>query len=136
MSKYHGKDGIVKVGSSPATVGEVQNWNMTESANVAEGSSKGDSFTTNLDGIHSQSGSIELLYDPTDTNGQETFLAGQVVDVELYPIDTADGRAYFGGKARITEVEVGSPKDGYVSKTVQFVNADSDGITQQTVSGS
>jgi len=136
MAKYHGKEGVVKVGSSPTLVAEVQSWDISESANQAEGSSKGDSYTTNLDGIHSQSGSIELLYDPEDTNGQEEFKAGQTVDVELYPINTENGAVFFGGKALITEAEVGSPKDDMVSKTVQFVNADGTGITEQTVSGS
>ncbi|MEO0797354.1 MAG: hypothetical protein AAFX93_19555 [Verrucomicrobiota bacterium] len=131
--KVHGKDGIVKVGDPAVTMAEVGSWNMDDDAETSSGWSKGDVNTTNETTVKTQTGSIELLFDPTDTAGQGAAVPGAELDVELYPGTQEAGAVYYGGKAKITSVGISSPKGEYVSKTVGFVNSDGAGITPQTV---
>ena len=131
MGKLHGKDGIVKISAN--AVAEVSSWNLETSSNQAEGSAMGDNFTTNKAGIKSQSGTIECNYEESDANGQDLLVEGDTVDLNLFPKADETGTKFWGGNALITQSSVSDPKDGIVSVTFQFVNADSDGITRQTV---
>lgn len=131
MAKKHGKDGVVQI--SDNDVLEVSNWSLSESSNQVESSAMGDSYTTNLGGIKSQSGSIECNFDEDDSTGQALMDSGQTVAIKLFVEADQTGATYFGGNALITEKEVSTPKDGVITASFSYVNADSSGITEQTV---
>ena len=131
MAKKHGKDGVVQI--SDTAVAEVTSWSLDTSSNQAEGSAMGEEFTTNLAGIKSQSGTIECNYDETDTAGQQVLAVGSVVEVKLFTEADQSGATFDGGNVLVTQVSVAAPRDGIISRSFSFVNADSSGITEQTV---
>lgn len=131
MSTLQGKDGVVQVSDIPIT--QLKSWSLDTSASSTEIKTMGSEFSSNLPGIKTQSGSIELLYDKTDSNGQELMEAGEVVSIKLFLEADESGGIYFGGNALITDVSVPVSAEDMVTKTISFVNADTSGITKQTV---
>lgn len=129
MSAHHGNEGAVYLGADQ--VAEVQSWSYDEEdADVQDVASMGDSAVTHyLSGIKRGSGSLECLWDETDTNGQQTLDVGASVTLNLYPEGNTSGDIYFGGTAQVTAVRRGSSVRGMVTVNFDFVGA----LTEQTV---
>ena len=131
MGKIHGKDGVVQI--TDTAVAETTSWNLSTTSNQSEGSAQGDEFTTNLGGIKSQSGTIECNFDKDDATGQAVLQVNAVVPLKLFVEEDQSGATFYGGNALITDSEGGAPKDGLVSASFSYVNADKLGITKQSV---
>lgn len=129
MSAHHGNEGNVQLGAN--AVAEVQSWDYEEEdVDVQDVASMGDTEVTHfLSGIKRGSGSIECLWDETDTNGQETLDVGASVTLNLYPEGDASTDVYFGGTAKITNVRRGASVRGMVTVSFSFVGV----LAQQTV---
>ena len=73
MAFYRGEEGSVKfddAGSSAADILSTRAWSLTLDKAVLEATALGDTYSANVGGIISGSGSVELLY--TATSGDET----------------------------------------------------------------
>ena len=116
-----GQNGIVKVGSSPAEIAEIESWNASIAKKTAESTAKGDNWETHQTFTKGWSGSITCFWDPTDTNGQIALDVDTAVDLELYPEDDESGDSFYEGSALITEISIDSPKDDYVRATFSFL---------------
>lgn len=116
MAVHKGSEGYVKVGSPAATVAEVRDWSLSESADTIETSSMGDSARTYTAGLTSATGSLAVHYDDTDTTGQGAMTVGTEVTLELY----VDVDTYASLTAIITEVGVSSSYDGLVEGSYSF----------------
>lgn len=104
MAVTHGKDGSVKVGGT--AVASVNTWDATIEPNYDDITSMDSSGWQNLMlGIRKVSGSINVRYDPADTNGQivlkNNALGGTAVALILYTSGTSAG--YMSGSAFLTE---------------------------------
>jgi len=117
MADYHGYDGIVKVGGS--AVGSVQRWNVDQRAETTQGYGMGDAWMATRATVKSFEGSMEFYYDPTETAGAN-IVPGDTLSVELFPGGEATGNAFFSGSVVVTGVPLSVPKDGWVTKTVNF----------------
>lgn len=122
MTAIHGSDGVIKVGSGFAVLGQIQNWSLDVKADVLEGYSMGDGWKTAKSGVKSWSGSVECYFDTADA-GQAELAAGASVEVHLYPAGEATGNGYFSGSAVVSSVPVSAEKDGFVLRTVHFKGA-------------
>lgn len=120
MATHHGKDGVVKVGSN--AVAEVDNWSVTETAEVAEDTAMGDTWKSHIAGktINSWSGNLNCHWDESDTQGQQALTVGASVTLNLYPEGAGVGATYKSGLATITSVGVTVAKDGVVSRAFAF----------------
>lgn len=119
MANHTGIDGLVKVSTN--TVAEVQDWSITESAAVVPDSTQNDTWETNKPGMKSWSGSINALWDETDTTGQEALLIGTEVTLNLYPEGATTGDKFWTGAAIITSRGVTVPNDqGMITCAISF----------------
>jgi hypothetical protein len=126
-----GKDGVVKAGTAPTAVGQVQSWNLDIQAESRQTYSMGDEWQGAYAHVKSASGSAEL-YLP-DAGVLSDLEAGKTVALELYPGGETDGTGYFTLSAVITANAISEAKDGEAMLTVNFL---ADGaVTQATVSG-
>jgi hypothetical protein len=121
MAYHHGNEGTVKIGS--ASVAEVQDWSYNdEDIDVQEVSSMGDTAVVpKASGIKRGGGTVNCLWDETDTNGQEAMTPGAEVTLNLYPEGAATGDAYYSGTVVISRNNYSGGKTGMVMRGFDFV---------------
>ena len=129
MATHKGSEGIVKVGTDQ--ISEVRSYSIEETADTLEDTSMGDSARTYKSSLTSFSGSIDVFWDETDTNGQGALTIGSEVTLNVYPEGADTGDAYYTGTAIVTGVSRSASFDGLVeaSITVQGTGA----LTPDTV---
>ena len=116
MATHLGKEGTVQVGSN--AIAEIRSFSVDESIDVVEDTSMGDSAKTYLASIKDFSGTIDVLYDETDTNGQTALSVGSSVTVNFAPEGTDSGDVKLTGTAIVTGKSVSSSFDGLVESTI------------------
>ena len=116
MATHLGKEGTVQVGSN--AIGEIRSFSIDESIDVVEDTSMGDSSKTYLASIKDFSGSVDVLYDETDTNGQTALSVGSSVTLNFAPEGTTSGDVKLTGTAIVTGKSVSSSFDGLVESTI------------------
>lgn len=129
MATHAGSEGTVKVGSN--AVAEIRSYSIEESADTLEDTSMGDTARTYRPSLTTFSGSLDVLWDETDTSGQGALTIGAEVTLNLYPEGDASGDTYYTGSAIVTGRTVTGSFDGLVemSITVQGNGA----LTESTV---
>ena len=116
MATHLGKEGTVQVGSN--AIGEIRSFSIDESIDVVEDTSMGDSSKTYLASIKDFSGSVDVLYDEADTNGQTALSVGSSVTLNFAPEGTTSGDVKLTGTAIVTGKSVSSSFDGLVESTI------------------
>jgi hypothetical protein len=123
MAFYRGQQGSVKfddAGSSAAAITSTRSWSMTVEKAVLESTALGDTYSKNVGGIISGSGSVELLYTASSSDETNVFIeaANTATDAggalfELYLDTTGTKKISFDGvitsadySATVGEVEV------------------------------
>lgn len=128
MATHLGKEGTVQVGSN--AIAEIRSFSVDETIDVVEDTSMGDSAKTYLASIKDFSGTIDVLYDETDTNGQTALSVGSSVTVNFAPEGTDSGDVKLTGTAIVTAKSVTSSFDGLVESTISIQG--SGGLTTGT----
>ena len=118
MATHLGKEGTVQVGSN--AIAEIRSFSVDETIDVVEDTSMGDSAKTYLASIKDFSGTIDVLYDETDTNGQTALSVGSSVTVNFAPEGTTSGDVKLTGTAIVTAKSVSSSFDGLVESTISI----------------
>ncbi len=116
MATHLGKEGTVQVGSN--AIAEIRGFSIDETIDTVEDTSMGDSSKTYLASIKDFSGSVDVLYDETDTNGQTALSVGSSVTLNFAPEGTDSGDAKLTGTAIVTGKSVTSSFDGLVESTI------------------
>ena len=116
MATHLGKEGTVQVGSN--AIAEIRGFSIDETIDVVEDTSMGDSSKSYLASIKDFSGSVDVLYDETDTNGQTALSLGASVTLNFAPEGTASGDVKLTGTAIVTGKSVTSSFDGLVESTI------------------
>ena len=130
MANHTGSEGLVKVGGTN-TVAEVRSWSLSHEAETIEDTAMGDSFRSHKAGLQTWSGSCDVFWDETDTNGQVAMSPGSSLTVGFYPEGASSGDTYFQGTALITSVERSAELDGMVEASVNLQGVG--GLTTTTV---
>jgi hypothetical protein len=112
MATHTGNEGVLKIGAN--SMAEIKSFSITESADVAEDTAKGDEWRTYKPTFKSWAGEVEVHWDETDTNGQGACTIGAEVTAGFYFEGADAGDTYKSGSAIITERNVESPEDGTV----------------------
>jgi hypothetical protein len=136
MATHTGKEGIVKVGGTPATVAEVKEWQIETTGEVADSTSintaqSNGGWRTFEPTLKGWEGSLTCLWDETDTNGQETLDAGSSISLKVYPEGADTGDVFFSGTALVTNVTRKAQLDGLVEASFTFKGTGA--LTQSTV---
>ena len=118
MATHLGKEGTVQVGSN--AIGEIRSFSIDENIDVVEDTSMGDSSKTYLASIKDFSGSVDVLYDEADTNGQVALTVGTKLTFNFAPEGTDSGDVKLTGEAIVTGKSVTSSFDGLVESTISI----------------
>jgi len=123
MATHAGSEGTVKSGAN--AIAEVRSFSLEESADTIEDTTMGDASRTYLTGLKTFSGSVDVFWDETDTNGQVSFAVGSSVTLAVYPEGDTAGDTYYSGTAIVTGRTITSSFDGMVeaSFTLQGTGA-------------
>ena len=116
MATHLGKEGTVQVGSN--AIAEIRGFSIDETIDTVEDTSMGDSSKTYLASIKDFSGTVDVLYDETDTNGQTALSLGASVTLNFAPEGTASGDVKLTGTAIVTGKSITSSFDGLVESTI------------------
>ena len=116
MATHLGKEGTVQVGSN--AIAEIRGFSIDETIDTVEDTSMGDSSKTYLASIKDFSGTVDVLYDETDTNGQTALSLGSSVTLNFAPEGTASGDVKLNGTAIVTGKSITSSFDGLVESTI------------------
>ena len=80
----------------------------------------GDAARTYKPSLTSFSGSVEVFWDETDTNGQVALAVGSEVVFNVYPEGSTTGDSYLTGSAIVTGKTINSSADGMVEASVSL----------------
>ena len=116
MATHLGKEGTVQVGSN--AIAEIRGFSIDETIDTVEDTSMGDASKSYLASIKDFSGSVDVLYDETDTNGQTALSIGASVTLNFAPEGTASGDVKLTGTAIVTGKSITSSFDGLVESTI------------------
>ena len=116
MATHLGKEGTVQVGSN--AIAEIRGFSIDETIDVVEDTSMGDSSKTYLASIKDFSGTVDVLYDETDTNGQTALSLGSSVTLNFAPEGTSSVDVKLTGTAIVTGKSITSSFDGLVESTI------------------
>ncbi len=118
MATTKGSEGTVKSGAN--AIAEIRSYTITETADVLEDTSMGDSSRTYLSSLKTFSGSIDCFWDETDTNGQLTLDPGSSVTINVFPEGSGSGDTFYTGTVLITERSITASFDGMVEASFSF----------------
>ena len=130
MATVSGNNGEVKIGSS--AVAEIKSFDITETDNIIEDTSMGDSAKTFVSGLNEASGTITCHFDKSDTSGQEAMTVGASVTLNLYPEGDSTGNREITMTALITSVGVSETVNDIVERSFGFTATGA--VTHQSAS--
>jgi hypothetical protein len=118
MATHTGSEGTVKVGTN--TIAEIRSYSLEETSDTAEDTSMGDSYRTFKTTLKAWTGSVDVFWDETDTNGQSALVVGSVVTANFFPEGASAGvsEKYYSGSAIVTGKTVTGSFDGMVESTI------------------
>jgi len=124
MATYTGENGKVEITSDDSagltTIAEVRSWTVEHTKDVIEDTVMGDAARTYKSGLHSFTGSMEVVYDDGHTSASNAFNPAQdgALSVEFWPSTT--GGEKFTGSVIVTSVSRTASFEDLVTATVNF----------------
>ena len=116
MATHTGSEGTVKVGSN--AIAEIRSFSIEETADTLEDTPMGDTARTYKSSLTNYTGTIDVLWDETDTTGQGALTIGAEVTLNLYPEGDTSGDTYYTGSAIVTGRTINSSYDGLVEMSI------------------
>jgi hypothetical protein len=116
MATHTGSEGTVKVGVN--AIAEIRSFSIEESADTLEDTTMGDTARTYKSSLTNYTGTIDVLWDETDTTGQGALTIGAPVTLNLYPEGDTSGDTYYTGAAIVTGRTINSSFDGLVEMSI------------------
>jgi len=118
MATHTGSEGTVRVGAN--AIAEIRSYSIEETADTVEDTSMGDTYRTFKTTLKGWSGSVDVFWDETDTNGQVAMVVGTEVTANFFPEGAAAGQTekYYSGTAIVTGRTVTGSFDGMVESTI------------------
>lgn len=129
MANHKGSEGTVHVGSN--AIAEIRSYSLEESCDTIEDSTMGDSARTYLASLTTFSGSVDVFFDESDTNGQVALAVGSSVTIKFYPEGSSSGDTFYSGTAIVTGKTISASFDGMVEASISVQGTSA--ITTATV---
>ena len=121
MAVHKGSEGVVKVGSD--TVAEVTGFSFDETSDTIESTALSNTARSYVADYVTFSGTVDCMWDETDTNGQGSMTAGSTVTLNLYPEGSGSGATYYTGSAIITSISRANAMGSIVTASFSFQGA-------------
>jgi hypothetical protein len=102
MATFSGNDGVVEIGAN--NMAEVRSFTVNQTAETIDDTVMGDAWRSHLTGLKTWDGTVECMWDDTDTNGQEALTIGTSVSLTLCPEGDTTGDYTLSGTATVTGV--------------------------------
>lgn len=118
MATHTGSEGTVKVGSN--AIAEIRSYSISEVGDTVEDTTMGDSARTYIHTLKSFSGSVDVFWDESDTNGQVALSVGSSATINVYPEGDSSGDNYYTGAIIVTGFDVTGSFDGMVEASISF----------------
>jgi len=118
MATHKGSEGTVKVGAN--AIAEIRSYSISETSDTVEDTTMGDAARTYLPSLTSFSGSMDVYWDETDTNGQVALVVGSTATINIYPEGSSSGDAYLSGSIIVTGKTITASFDGMVEASITF----------------
>lgn len=118
MATHKGSEGTVKVGAN--AIAEIRSYTINENSDTVEDTTMGDSARTYLPSLTTFSGSMDVYWDETDTNGQVALTVGSTATISVYPEGASSGDTYMTGSIIVTGKTVNASFDGMVEASISF----------------
>lgn len=116
MATHAGSEGTVKVGAN--AVAEIRSYSIEQTADTLEDTTMGDTARTYLPSLTTFTGTLDVLWDETDTSGQGALTIGASVTLNLYPEGAVSGDTYLSGTAIVTGRTITASYDGLVEMSI------------------
>lgn len=116
MANHKGSEGTVHVGTS--AIAEIRSYSIDERADTVEDTVMGDSSRTYKASLKSFSGSVDVYWDESDTDGQVALSVGSEVTIKFYPEGATTGDTYMSGTAIVTGKNITGSFDGMVQASI------------------
>lgn len=116
MATHKGSEGTVKVGAN--AIAEIRSFSISETSDTVEDTTMGDTARTYKPSLTSWSGTVEVFWDETDTQGQAALTVGAEATVNAYPEGSGSGADYLTGSAIVTGRTINSSFDGMVEASI------------------
>lgn len=116
MATHTGSEGTVKVGAN--AIAEIRSYSIEQTADTTEDTTMGDSWRTHKTTLKAWSGTVDVYWDETDTNGQSALVVGSEVTANFYPEGSTTGDVYLTGTAIVTGKTVSASFDGMIESTI------------------
>lgn len=129
MATHAGSEGTVKVGSN--AIAEIRSYSIEESADTLEDTTMGDTARTYKPSLTTYTGSVDVLWDETDSSGQGALTIGAEVTLNLYPEGDTSGDTYYTGSAIVTGRTINGTYDGLVEMSISVQG--NGALTESTV---
>lgn len=134
MATHIGRGGLVKVGATGEsaavniTVLELRGWSFDTAGGTTPDTVMGDTWDTHKATIKSWSGSMNVLWDPADTTGQEVLIEGAPATVTFWPDPDRTGATLgvsgditYQGAIIVTGVGRSASHDGLIESAISFI---------------
>lgn len=118
MATLKGNGGTVKVGSD--AIAEIRSFSIDETMDTIEDTSMGDTYRTFKTSLKNWSGSVDVFFDDTDTNGQGALTVGTEATVTFYVEGDSVGAHTLSGSALVTGRTINSSFDGMVEASLSL----------------
>jgi len=119
MTTYTGQNGKIELGAN--AVAEIRGFEINSTSDTLDDTVMGDVWRSNKSTFRSWSGSADVLYDNTNTTGQNVLMPGSAVAASFFPSGETTGHGQLAGSIRITERVIKSSHEGLVEMTIQFI---------------
>ena len=119
MATYLGNDGKVIVGSS-GEIANVRSWSLEETAATAETTAMGSTLATHVSTITSWTGSCEVFWDKSDSDGQIAASVGSSITIKFQPEGSDSGDTIWSGSAIVNGHSKTASHDGIVEASISF----------------
>lgn len=122
MATITGENGAVYFGTdsggSYTEAAEVRSWTVEHTKDVIEDTVMGDAARTYKQGLHSWTGSFEVLYDTTQQDSQAIYdpADDSTLFVKFYPVESSG--AIYEGECIVTSVSRNASYDDMVTASV------------------
>jgi predicted secreted protein len=118
MATHKGSEGTVKVGAN--AIAEIRSYSIAENSDTIEDTTMGDSARTYLPSLTTFSGSMDVYWDETDTNGQVALTVGSTATINIYPEGSSSSDTYLTGSIIVTGKTINASFDGMVEASISF----------------
>lgn len=116
MATIKGNGGTVKVGTD--AIAEIRSFSIDETMDTIEDTAMGDTYRTFKTSLKAWSGSVDVFFDDTDTDGQGALTVGAEATVTFFVEGDSSGAHTLSGSALVTGRTINSSFDGMVEASL------------------